>query len=1184
MGGDYTKDRFDPTRDYSAVLMQQGRVQLDSDWNEQAEILDRRIRAGALDVLGACAVSAETPDAFRIRLDHGELTVGLGRLYVDGLLAENHGDLSDPAKAELDSVLGELRGTGPTLYAAQPHLDQPDPLPEPGKAAIAYLDVWQREVSAAVQPDLIEPAIGTDTTTRLQTVWQLRLQPVTDRYLRRADLEASPEWQARTAPPHGRLSTVTASTAEGAGTAGGANHLYRVQIHSSGATGVASFKWSRDNASFSSPVLGMSADRTQVSLAVSRVDAIRLFSPDDWVEVIDDRRELAGAPGQLAKVRAADHVTATLTLSAALAPDFDPSNPARHTRVIRWDQKGAISAPDGTRLGDVDTWNGAIPIPSGGAAVVLEGGVAIAFNVPGQRARAPHGSGRVRELVEEEVIALENEIEIIEVTVSAPGRRQARSRRARTAVPGDPFRTADYWLIATRTGGLIDQLVDAPPRGIHHHFCPVAIIAPPERVVDCRILPEREERGGRGCGCSVCVTPRSHAEGTMTVKSAIDRVRDEGGVVCLEAGLYHLKEPLDLTSAESLTVRGQGWSTVLLYTGDEPAITIRGAVGVTLEELTVAAGAEGGGASQGEGFAAIASHAPAAVRAILDSLHRALTRYSGAAESVLEIRNSLGVNVRGCCVVQLGWRAASPPAITLGGSLLGCRVAGCLVVGGAGIGNLLPAKASQAFDAALVKAALEAGEGDYLLASGLRVEDNQLWCDRKGVSLEGFTVHIDDNRVTGNRIGLCREGAILVTGKAIAGNANQPEAGAFLIEGNTISVIGDGIVTGLDHTRVLGNAVAAFGQVDYSQRKAESTPLEDSISDLGEAGDGIVLAPGMTGTVVGCVVARNRVNATARHGIHIRAGVERTTVSGNIIEGTGGLGIVNVLRPGLPRGTLAVQDNEVWNVVVQPHDGKVPVAGIALQGLDRAVVSRNEVRGVAVDSAGTAGRDGIRVADSVSIAIAGNYVDIGSTGATFDPSAGVEIVGDFEDADVVDNQVRIQRGSSQIGDGQLPGAARWLALKIGEWQPPKGSANQPGSVPVAQRQQEDEETEDDAPGLDREQRSGTVSVRGNLLEADGAGSYPTVRIKTAGPCLFSDNRCSSVNFNDPTSGIVGIDADTVIVNANYVLGVLKAAVALELYVGGSELTQRWIAQANLTSGDIRVNTIPVTTGNQTDLV
>jgi hypothetical protein len=38
MKGDFTRFTFDPKKHYSSVRMQQGRIELDSDWNEQAEI------------------------------------------------------------------------------------------------------------------------------------------------------------------------------------------------------------------------------------------------------------------------------------------------------------------------------------------------------------------------------------------------------------------------------------------------------------------------------------------------------------------------------------------------------------------------------------------------------------------------------------------------------------------------------------------------------------------------------------------------------------------------------------------------------------------------------------------------------------------------------------------------------------------------------------------------------------------------------------------------------------------------------------------------------------------------------------------------------------------------------------------------------------------------------------------
>ena len=50
MKGDFSRDTFDPDRHFSRVLMQQGRVQLDADWNEQAAIMQHALRSLVVDV------------------------------------------------------------------------------------------------------------------------------------------------------------------------------------------------------------------------------------------------------------------------------------------------------------------------------------------------------------------------------------------------------------------------------------------------------------------------------------------------------------------------------------------------------------------------------------------------------------------------------------------------------------------------------------------------------------------------------------------------------------------------------------------------------------------------------------------------------------------------------------------------------------------------------------------------------------------------------------------------------------------------------------------------------------------------------------------------------------------------------------------------------------------------------
>ena len=92
MGGDYDRVSFDALRDFMGVLIQQGHPILASDWNELVAILERRVRAETVDIIGRAVVPRETPDGFEIGLAPGPvLTIGRGRMYVDGLLAENHG-------------------------------------------------------------------------------------------------------------------------------------------------------------------------------------------------------------------------------------------------------------------------------------------------------------------------------------------------------------------------------------------------------------------------------------------------------------------------------------------------------------------------------------------------------------------------------------------------------------------------------------------------------------------------------------------------------------------------------------------------------------------------------------------------------------------------------------------------------------------------------------------------------------------------------------------------------------------------------------------------------------------------------------------------------------------------------------------------------------------------------------
>ena len=382
MSGDYTRFTFDPRRDHSGVLMQQGRVMLDADFNELVELIDRRLRAETIDIIGHCIVPSETPDAFLIGLAGGGITIGPGRMYADGLLAENHG--GEPR--EWYAALEEERGTTPIAYEAQPYL--PDaanlqPAPTQGGPYLVYADVWKREVTRTEDAGLVEKAVGVDTATRTQTVWQVKVYPPpgSDVGLKGPITCDTPDgditgWVDFTAPSAGRLTTegqgVPATDdpcviPPDGGYRGSENRLYRVEVHDPGGLGrgdiqvVARQRVDRDERA------GIDAAGTELTVTRTARDAVLRFSTGDWVEVTDDEHELYGLPGVMRKVGPVDDVALTLTLTTALpAGTFDATDPLRHTRVKRWDQKGIVRDAAQNAVDDVDANGGVIKVPAAG--------------------------------------------------------------------------------------------------------------------------------------------------------------------------------------------------------------------------------------------------------------------------------------------------------------------------------------------------------------------------------------------------------------------------------------------------------------------------------------------------------------------------------------------------------------------------------------------------------------------------------------------------------------------------------------------------------------------------------------------------------------------------------------------------------------------------------------------------
>jgi hypothetical protein len=119
--GDFTRDAFHPAKHFSRVLMQQGRVQVDADWNEQTAILLHYLRSLAADLIGPhggpAVEGADTTKGFFVKTEpaltaEGDFLIAEGHYYVDGILCE----LDSPAVAFIPSSTSKkdiiLQNTG----------------------------------------------------------------------------------------------------------------------------------------------------------------------------------------------------------------------------------------------------------------------------------------------------------------------------------------------------------------------------------------------------------------------------------------------------------------------------------------------------------------------------------------------------------------------------------------------------------------------------------------------------------------------------------------------------------------------------------------------------------------------------------------------------------------------------------------------------------------------------------------------------------------------------------------------------------------------------------------------------------------------------------------------------------------------------------------------------------------
>jgi hypothetical protein len=504
MKGDFTRFTFDPKKHFNRVLMQQGRVILDADWNEQSDIQNYIQETEVIDVVGQSGAPVDLA-GFKVIVapDGQDLILSSGRMYVDGLLcelddniisfetvsflSERQANLPSGNLDEMGFAKGqwiELSVKGNQLIAPQPlrvaEVNAADsiltfsekinddlisgamssgifikifsnivvpqsPDLRASQSFLAFLDVWERNITSAQDDEIREKALnGPDTTTRTRIEWRMKLLScdLESKSCQQAALklksltgEKNSRIAVRLQPCQAQFAKDPCDALSGSAYRGLENQLYRVEIHEPGVAGKATFKWSRNNGAIAFAIASFIAEESggdesaasgvgagpeackKVKLEQIGWDGELRIHKDDWVEILGDETEILGEPGTLARVEEIDETDLILTLTADVSGHREESNPVvRRWDISEGDQEGSPTFAGISTEGSSED----------GGWIQIENGIEVCFKA------------------------------------------------------GDYYQTGDYWMVAARNTGEIEWPHDesdfVPKFGIKHHSCLLAIL------------------------------------------------------------------------------------------------------------------------------------------------------------------------------------------------------------------------------------------------------------------------------------------------------------------------------------------------------------------------------------------------------------------------------------------------------------------------------------------------------------------------------------------------------------------------------------------------------------------------------------------------------------------------------------------------------------------------------------
>ncbi|MGE5806939.1 MAG: DUF6519 domain-containing protein, partial [Ignavibacteria bacterium] len=162
--GDISRIAFNPHKHYTSVRMQQGRVTIDDDWNENERIENEDKRKVRIDIIGAFGSPDQGFKIINLNQTSYNFDIQAGNFYIGGLRLEMESD-------------EKFRGQSDWLQQSDKKYPIPTLNDDEERFDLVYLEAWQQPVSAVEDSELFEVALGgPDTSTRIRNMRRVMIK------------------------------------------------------------------------------------------------------------------------------------------------------------------------------------------------------------------------------------------------------------------------------------------------------------------------------------------------------------------------------------------------------------------------------------------------------------------------------------------------------------------------------------------------------------------------------------------------------------------------------------------------------------------------------------------------------------------------------------------------------------------------------------------------------------------------------------------------------------------------------------------------------------------------------------------------------------------------------------------------------------------------------------------------